>query len=63
MKIPYIRYVEAMLIAKEPIEDLHDKVSTLPVSLGVPALEHVYYELKKEKPDYFKDDDRAADPE
>lgn len=63
MNIPYIRYIEAMLVAKQPIEELHDKVSTLPVSLGVPALEHIYYELKKQKPTYFDDDSIAADPD
>lgn len=63
MKLPYIRYIESLIISREPLENVQGKVGHLGVELPIEAFRMVYNKLKLEQPDYFQPKHPPADPD
>lgn len=67
MKIPFIKYVEALVACKLPIDTIYERIKQLNVPLSdvfdKAAIAQVYKALAKMQPDYFRTQDTLPDIE
>jgi hypothetical protein len=66
MQIPFIKYVEALVACKYPVDVIYDKVNQLGVTLSEmfprEAIQQVYVKLVNIAPEYFKSVGAIPDP-
>ena len=55
MQIPYIRYLEALVVGREKPVAIHDRLEELGLKFPLPGIQQVYNRFSTEQPEYFND--------